>query len=219
MNATRQITVLLIEDHKLVRIGLRTVLEDTARIRIVGEAATVSDGVAAALRFRPNVAVIDIRLPDGTGFEVCRKIKAALPESKALLLTSYIDDPLVLEAIAAGADGYLLKSEEQDIAEAIETVAAGGAVLDPAVTRRMLNQASNNNNSPAPSTLLPFGLLSKQELRVIELVAGGGTNREIAAALKLGEKTVRNYLSNVFTKLNITRRSEAAAWFVRQTKR
>ncbi|MEO6035087.1 MAG: response regulator transcription factor, partial [Verrucomicrobiota bacterium] len=170
MNAKNQITVLLVEDHKLVRIGLRTVLEDTARIRIVGEATTVKEGVAAALRFRPNVAVIDIRLPDGTGFDVCRKIKATLPESKALLLTSFIDDHLVLEAISAGADGYLLKSEEQDIAAAIETVAAGGAVLDPAVTRRMLNQGREKN--PVTAIVPPLALLSKQELRVIELVAG-----------------------------------------------
>lgn len=209
------INVLLVDDHKVVRLGLRTALADSERIRVVGEEGTVDGGVREALRLKPHVAVIDIRLPDGSGFDVCRKIKQTVPAVRVLMLSSYVDDNLVLEALGAGADGYLLKQiEEQDIAGAIETIAEGGAVMDSTVTRGILRHAKGDLSTKVHK----LADLSSQERRVLELVAAGKTNRQVAAGMKLGEKTVRNYLSNIFGKLQMTRRSEAAAWFVRQMK-
>jgi two-component system response regulator DevR len=211
------IKVLIVDDHRVVRVGLKTVLSDSPRIRVVGEAASVKNGVSEALRLRPDVALLDIRLPDGTGFDASRKIKAAIPSVRVLMLTSYVDDKLVLEAIAAGADGYLLKQvEDQDIAAAIEKVAAGGAVLDPIATRHVVRSMQNGQKGVCSTT--PLEQLSLQERRILSLVSSGKTNKEIGIALRLGEKTVRNYLSTVFEKLQVTRRSEAAAWFVRQTE-
>ncbi len=191
-------------------MGLRTLLEDSTCIKVVGEAGSIIDGIAEAHRLAPDVAVIDIRLADGNGLEACRQIKGKL-NSRVLILTSYLDEALVVEALAAGADGYLLKQvEDQDIVGAIQQVALGNTVMDPAATRRMI---AHHGTASRPGTTTQ---LTGQERRVLHLVSTGRTNREIAHALELAERTVRNYLNNIFSKLQVSRRSEATAWFIKQ---
>lgn len=205
------IRVLLVDDHRVVRIGLRTLLQDTPDIRVEGEAADGATALVEAARLKPHVVMLDIRLPDQDGFEVCRQLKDLDPGIRVLMLTSVADDHLILQAITAGADGYLLKSiEDVDVPEAIRTVASGGSMLDPMLTRRLMDELSKNG-AKADDRLQ---CLSPQEHRVLELVALGKTNKEIALDLHLSDKTVRNYLSTVFEKLQVTRRSEAAALYV-----
>lgn len=207
-----QIRILLVDDHEVVRVGLRSVLNRVPEIKIVGEAASMSDAIAQTSRLRPQVVVMDVRLPDGNGVEACREIIAAYPQTRVLFLTSYADDESLLAAVAAGAHGYLLKEiGSQGLIQAIQTVAGGRSILDPAVTARALAWIKNRGASFASDKLSP------QEERVLALVADGKTNREIAEALGLREKTIKNYLANIFDKLHITRRSQAAAYFVRHT--
>lgn len=206
------IRVLIVDDHRVVRIGLRTLLQDTTDIRVVGEAGDGTTALTEAARLRPQVVILDIRLPDQDGFKVCRQLKDRDPNIRVLMLTSVADDRMILQAISAGADGYLLKSiEEVDVPNAIRTVASGGSILDPLLTRRLMNELSKNG-AKADDRLQ---CLSPQELRVLELVALGKTNKEIGVSLTLSDKTVRNYLSTTFEKLQVTRRSEAAALYVR----
>ena len=206
------IRVLLVDDHRVVRIGLRTLLHDTTDIRVEGEAGDGATALAEAARLRPQVVILDIRLPDQDGFQVCRELKDRDPGIRVLMLTSVADDNLIMQAITAGADGYLLKSiEDVDVPEAIRKVAAGGAMLDPMLTRRLMNELSRNGSKATDR----LQCLSPQELRVLELVAMGRTNKEIGVELHLSDKTVRNYLSTVFEKLQVTRRTEAAALYVR----
>ncbi|KAB2660458.1 MAG: response regulator transcription factor [Verrucomicrobia bacterium] len=208
----RPIRVLIVDDHRVVRIGLRTLLDDTPDISVDGEAADGAAAVAEAARLRPHVVILDIRLPDRDGFTVCRQLKDQDPGIRVLILTSVADDRLILQAIGAGADGYLMKAiEEVDVAEAVRTVASGRAMLDPVVTRRLMDQLSRENGTPGGR----LATLSPQELRVIELVALGKTNKEIGVTLQLSAKTVRNYLSTAFEKLHVARRSEAAVLYVR----
>ena len=204
-----QIRILLVDDHEVVRVGLRSVLNRVPEIKIVGEAASMSDAIAQTSRLRPQVVVMDVRLPDGNGVDACREIIAAHPQTRVLFLTSYADDESLLAAVAAGAHGYLLKEiGSQGLIQAIQTVAGGRSILDPAVTARALAWIKNRGT-------LSSDKLSPQEERVLALVADGKTNREIADALGLREKTIKNYLANIFDKLHITRRSQAAAYFVR----
>ena len=205
------IRVLLVDDHRVVRIGLRTLLQDTTDIRVEGEATDGSTALAEASRLKPQVVILDIRLPDKDGFEVCRQLKDLDPSIRVLVLTSVADDRLILQAITAGADGYLLKAiEDVDVPKAIRTVAAGGSMLDPMLTRKLMDELSRSG--AASNNRLQS--LSPQELRVLECVSLGKTNKEIAQDLNLSDKTVRNYLSTVFEKLQVTRRSEAAALYV-----
>lgn len=228
MNSTSLIRILIVDDHKIVRLGLHSLLEDQHDIKVIGEAINAEGAIQEALRLRPDLVLLDIRLPDRDGFQACRAIKDALPSTKVLMLTSVADDHVVLQAVSAGADGYLLKAiEDADIPQAIRTVAAGGAMLDPLIARKVLNQMHSPTSAQSPaqtsSKSSPFAVprqlnhLSPQENRVLQLVATGRTNKEIAVEMNLGEKTVRNYLSNVFSKLNITRRAEAAALYARLT--
>lgn len=208
-----QIRILLVDDHEVVRVGLRSVLARIPEIKVVGEADSMAAAIAQTARLRPQVVVMDVRLPDGNGVEACREIIAAYPKTRILFLTSYADDESLLAAVAAGAHGYLLKEiGSQSLIQAIQTVASGGSILDPAVTARALSWIKNRG------TASPKDRLSPQEERVLALVAEGKTNREIADALGLREKTIKNYLSNIFDKLHITRRSQAAAYFVRHTR-
>jgi two-component system response regulator DevR len=207
----RTIRLLLVDDHQVVRLGLRALLSRSSHVEIVGEAATVAAALHEATRLAPDVVLLDLRLPDGSGLDLCRRLQALHPRPQLLVLTSYADDHTVLEAISAGADGYLLKEVDGDqLLRAIETVAAGQSVLDPAVTGRVLELLKGRGLGSEEKR---FEKLSEQEQRVLALVAQGKTNKEIAVDLGLSDKTVKNYLSNVLEKLNFTRRSQAAAFF------
>ncbi|WP_447979381.1 response regulator [Candidatus Nitrospira bockiana] len=207
------IRLLLVDDHEVVRMGLRTLFSEAGGFEIVGEAGTRAEALAQAARLKPDVILMDVRLPDGNGVEACRLIRAERPETRVLFLTSYADDQAVLATILAGAQGFLLKDVGGDeLLKALRSVAAGQLVLDPATAQRVLAGV----HAVADGTHEIKGeALSPQERRVLALVAEGKTNKEIAAALSLSDKTVGNYLSHVFQKLNITRRAQAAAYFTR----
>jgi DNA-binding NarL/FixJ family response regulator len=208
------IRVLLVDDHEIVRLGLRTLLGRRQGLEVVGEAATAAEAVAEADRLAPDVVLLDVRLPDGSGVEVCREILARTPTARVLFLSSYADQEAVLATIFAGAAGYVLKEITSDsLLRAIRAVVAGQSILDPAVTQPVLaRMQALAQQGPQPDE---HGL-SPQESRVLALVAEGKTNKEIAAALDLGEKTVKNYLGHIFQKLKVTRRSQAAAIYSRQ---
>jgi two-component system response regulator DevR len=206
------IRLLLVDDHELVRMGLKALFVGTSTIEVVGEAATLAKAVALSGKLQPNVVLLDLRLPDGHGVEGCREIKTVSPNSRVLFLTSYVDDEAVFSTIMAGAQGYLLKGVSSDsLIHAVEKVAAGGSCLDSTLAARVMIRIKAITD-PAASPLT----LSEQEQRVLLLVAKGNTNKEVAAALGLSDKTVRNYLSAIFQKLNVTRRSEAVAHYVRK---
>ena len=205
------IRVLIVEDHAVVRVGLRTILSQNPRLEMVGEAGTGAEARAEAVRLQPKVVLMDLRLPDGTGVEVCRDILETLPSTRVLFLTSYRDDDSMLAAVLAGASGYLLKEVGPErLIQAVEMVAEGHSILDQNAMARIQSWVQGQGNPP-PST--KGWDLSAQQFRVVQLVAEGKTNKEIASVLGLSEKTVRNYLSTIFEKLQITRRSQAAAMF------
>lgn len=213
---TKPIRLLLVDDHEVVRVGLRTLLSQNSRIKVVGESASMTAAVQDALRAKPDVILMDVRLPDGSGVEACRDILAACPGTKVIFLTSFADDDSVLAAVLAGANGYLLKEIDSAVLlQAIHTVAEGHSILDPSVTQRALTWIKSVK---AGTAVPPAESLSAQEERVLALVAEGMTNKEIATALELSDKTVKNYLANVFQKLRITRRAQAAAFFVKRQR-
>ncbi|MFQ5848021.1 MAG: response regulator [Candidatus Methylomirabilales bacterium] len=210
----RKIPVLLVDDHEVVRVGLRSLLSREPGIEVVGEAGSAADAVAQADRLRPRVVIMDVRLPDRSGVEACREIRSADREIQIIMLTSYADDEAVFSSVMAGASGYLLKQiRGQELVRAIETVAGGQSLLDPAVTQKVLDRVKQLASSSQPDEI---AALSAQERKVLALVADGKTNKEIAAALGLSDKTVKNYLSHIFEKLNLSRRAEAAAYFARR---
>ena len=210
------IRLLLVDDHKVVRSGVKALLSGTGNIDVVGEAGTVADAVSVAARLKPDLVLMDVRLPDGSGIDACREIRTARPETRVLFLTSFADDDAVLATILAGAAGYLLKEIDEDaLIRAIETVAAGRSILDPSVTQRVLTRIKDQASTVGEQK---DAELSPQEQKVVALVAEGRTNKEIAVALGLSDKTVRNYLSNIFQKLQVSRRSQAAALYARRTK-
>ena len=216
-NAPHSVEILIVDDSELVRTGLKTLLETHSRtsgvaLRVLGEAATAGTAVSEATRLKPDVVLLDIRLPDGSGLEACRQILSLDSDIKVLILTSVIDDGLVYEAMSAGAHGYLLKEiDAAGLCQAIVDVAAGKFILDPAVTSRVFNLVRSGTNSHAEADRL--SLLSAQERRVLALVAEGKTNKEIGEQMALSAKTVKNYLSNIFEKLKISRRSQAAVLY------
>jgi DNA-binding NarL/FixJ family response regulator len=196
------ISVLLVDDHEVVRAGLQTLLGGVDELRIVGEASTVAEAVSEAARLRPQVVLMDLRLPDGSGVDACRDILSDAPQTRILFLTSHSDEQAVMSTVLAGAAGYVLKDiGHQALVRAILDAAAGRSVLEPRVTQ------------PVISHLARAESLSVQERRVLALVVEGKTNKEVGAALGLSEKTVKNYLSNAFQKLGVSRRSQAAALF------
>lgn len=223
MSHPKLISVLIVDDSELVRTGLKTLLDlhaDThgQRLRVIGEAESQAAAVSEAARLKPSVVLLDIRLPDGSGLVACRQILAADTEVKILILTSVIDDNLVYDAMSSGAHGYLLKEiNAQGLCQAIVDVAAGKFILDPTLTTRVLNLVRGGNTAPAGENKL--AVLSVQERRVIALVAEGMTNKEIADQMGLSDKTVKNYLSNVFEKLKINRRSQAAVMYLEHRDR
>ena len=202
------IGVFLLDDHEIVRRGVRELLESCADMTIVGEAGTAAEAIARIPATRPHVAVLDVRLPDGNGVEVCREIRSLMPEVQCLMLTSFSDDEALIDAIMAGASGYVLKQVRgSDLADAIRRVARGESLLDPATTRRVLDRLRN----PAPVDDR-LGQLTDQERRLLDLIATGMTNREIGVEMHLAEKTIKNYVSNVLAKLGMSRRTEAAVF-------
>jgi len=205
----KPIRLLLVDDHEVVRVGLRTVLHNNQGIIVVGEAETKSAAVRAVTRFRPDIVLMDVRLADGSGVDACRAVLASSPLTRIIFLTSFADDESVLAAVLAGAQGYVLKNIDSNLLiRSIRTVFNGQSILDPALTQRALNWMKAN---PVQAQSL-----APQEERVLALVAEGLTNKEIAVAMHLSDKTVKNYLSNMFQKLQISRRAQAATFFVKR---
>ncbi len=213
---SEQIKILLVDDHEVVRMGLRTLLERRDNIAVVGEAGTVEEAIAAAELTEPNVIVMDIRLPDGNGVDACREIRDGRPETKVIMLTSYADDEAIYGSIMAGASGYLLKQTRgQDLASAIERVAAGESLLDPGITEKVLKRMRELAEGESDE----LAALTPQERKIIGLIAEGKTNKEIAEEVFLSDKTVKNYVSSILSKLNLRRRSEAAAFIAERRAR
>ncbi len=213
---SEQIKILLVDDHEVVRMGLRTLLERRENITVVGEADTVETAIAAAERTEPDVIVMDIRLPDGSGVDACREIRGQRPETKVIMLTSYADDEAIYGSIMAGASGYLLKQTRgQDLASAIGRVAAGESLLDPGITEKVLKRMRQLAEGESDD----LAALTPQERKIIGLIAEGKTNKEIAEDVFLSDKTVKNYVSSILSKLNLRRRSEAAAFIAERRAR
>ncbi len=206
MTADRPIRVFLLDDHEVVRRGVADVLGGDPGITVVGEGRTAADALARVPALRPDVAVLDVRLPDGDGVTVCRELRSLLPDLRVLMLTSYSDDEALFGAIMAGASGYLLKQIlGQDLVSAVRTVAAGGSLLDPAATSAVLERM-RRSQEPAG----PVAALSEQERTVLELIGEGLTNRQIGERMFLAEKTVKNYVSHLLAKLGMERRTQVA---------
>jgi two-component system response regulator DevR len=205
-----RISLVLVDDSAVVRAGLRALLGAEADIQISGEAGTVAEGVETCARLRPQVVLLDVRLPDGSGIDACRQILRRSADVRVIMLTSVIDDRIVEDAIRAGAHGYLLKEiDARGLVTAIRDVAAGKSILDPSVTARVMDRVRTGNGANPGRERL--ATLSPQESRVLALIAEGCTNKEVGVKLGLSEKTVKNYLSTVFEKLHVSRRAEAAA--------
>jgi two-component system response regulator DevR len=209
------IRVFLLDDHEVVRRGLQQLLESEGDIEVVGDAGTAEAALARIPALRPDVAILDARLPDGNGIEVCRQVRSAMPEIRAIILTSYDDDEALFASIMAGAAGYVLKQVTgQDLLNAVRHVADGGSLLDPSVTERVMQRLRDG----APGEPDELKNLTAQERRILELVAEGLTNRQIGDRLFLAEKTVKNYMSNVLSKLGLERRTQAAVFASRLLK-
>ncbi len=205
----RRVRVMLVDDHDVVRMGLRTLLENRPGFEIAAEAGSVAEAIEAARRSEPDVIVMDIRLPDGNGVEACREIRSERPHTRVIMLTSYADDEAIYGSIMAGASGYLLKQTRgQSLGDAIERVSRGETLLDPAITEKVLERM----RTMASGAKDELAALSDQERKILALIAKGKTNKEIAEEIFLSDKTVKNYVSSILSKLNLRRRSEAAAF-------
>jgi two-component system, NarL family, response regulator DevR len=202
------IRVFLVDDHEVVRRGVQEMLSADDGVRVVGEAGTVAEALARIPAARPDVAVLDVRLPDGSGVDVCREIRTRQPAVKCLMLTSYFDDQALFDAIMAGASGYVLKDiRSADLRSAVRDVAAGRSLLDPVATGRVLARLRGGGVGADPLTGL-----GPQERRILDLIGEGMTNRQIGLELHLAEKTVKNYVSGLLAKLGMERRTQAAAY-------
>jgi two-component system, NarL family, response regulator DevR len=209
------VRLLIVDDHELVRKGLRSVLDCRGDLRVVGEAETAVQAAELVERLRPQLVLLDVRLPDATGMEACRRLLAIAPEVRILVLTSYGEEETVVAVLQSGAHGYLLKDvRSEDLIRAIHTVAEGRGYLDPRIAQQALYWIK-----AGPAAAAPKGLsqLSSQERLIMPLLADGMTNKEIAVRLHLSEKTIKNYIANIFEKLHVKRRTEAVAWFLRET--
>jgi two-component system response regulator DevR len=206
----RPMRLLVVDDHEVVRQGLVALLDRREDFQVVAEAGTMAEAIAAANRFEPDMIVMDVRLPDGSGIEACREIRAEHPQTRVVMLTSYPDEEAVLSAIIAGASGYLLKQiRGRDLVAALQSVGRGDSLLDPAVTERVLERVRRAASGGEQDEL---SQLTAQERKILLLVAEGKTNKEIAAEVFLSDKTVKNYVSSILSKLNLERRAQAAAF-------
>lgn len=210
--ASEPIKVLIVDDHEVVRVGLKAILDSTAGLRVVGEAGTARQAVEAVDKLEPDVVVMDIRMPGEDGIAACREIRARFPNTKVIMLTSYASEEEVVGAVLAGASGYVLKQVgSEKLVEAIRAAQEGQATLDPSVTAKVLGRLRDALQSPLPNE----ESLTPQERRILALIADGHTNRQIAAELHLSEKTVRNYVSAILSKLQLENRTQAAALAIR----
>lgn len=205
--------VLVVDDHEVVRLGLRTLLSQQSDIDVVGEAATVSEALSQAASLAPDVVLLDVRLPGGSGVEACQQIKSSQPQTRIVMLTSYSGDEALFDAIAAGADGYVLKQiGSQELVDAVRRVGAGENLLDPTLTARVFTRLRETRDRVES---VAFSGLTNREVQILSLISQGQTNREIGEALYLSEKTVRNYVSGILAKLGLTSRVQAAAYAAR----
>ncbi len=203
--------VFVVDDHELIRRGVRDLLAGDPRLELVGEAATAAAALERIPEVLPDVALLDVRLPDGNGIDVCRELRLRVPQVNCLILTAYDDDEALFDAILAGSGGYLLKQVAgSDLLEALCTVASGRSLLDPMVTGKVLNRLREGTEREER-----LGRLTGQERRILELIGEGMTNRQIAEQIHLAEKTVKNYVSNMLAKLGMERRTQAAAYAAR----
>ncbi|MFL6142771.1 MAG: response regulator [Labedaea sp.] len=206
------IRVLLVDDHEIVRRGLRDLLDGEPGIEVVAEAGSAAEALTMASAKRPDVAVVDVRLPDGDGVALCRTLRSLEPAPRCLVLTAFDDERALVEAIIAGAGGYLLKQVRgQDVVHAVREVAAGRSLLDPVTTARVLDRMRRSAKAD------DLAALTERERRVLELIGEGLSNKEIGAQLFLAEKTVKNYVTSVLAKLGMERRTQAVAWMARRT--
>jgi DNA-binding NarL/FixJ family response regulator len=207
--------VFLLDDHEVVRAGIRGLLEADGGIEVVGEAGTAEEAIQRVPAVRPDVAVLDVRLPDGDGVEVCRELRSRMPELRCLMLTSFADDDALFAAIMGGASGYVLKQiRGTDLVSAIVRVGQGESLIDPILTKRVLDRLRSG-----PEQDERLARLSEQERKILDLLAEGLTNRQIAGRLFLAEKTVKNYVSNLLSKLGMERRTQAATFAARLSER
>src|SRR3954451_10868600 len=205
MAANGTIRVFLLDDHEVVRRGIRDLLETEGDIEVVGEASTAAEALARVPATRPDVAVLDVRLPDGDGVTVCRELRSSMPDLHCLMLTSFADDEALFDAIMAGAAGYVLKQiRGNDLVGAVRTVAAGASLLDPRAAAAVMERMR------APKAADPLAALTDQERRILDLIGEGLTNRQIGERMFLAEKTVKNYVSNLLSKLGLQRRTQVA---------
>lgn len=211
--ADSPIRVFLLDDHEVVRRGVRDLLESDGDIVVVGEAATAGEALARVPALRPDVAVLDVRLPDGDGISVCRELRSQPPDTACLILTSFADDEALLQAVIGGAAGYVLKQiRGSDLQTAVRTVAAGRSLIHPDTVDRLMRRLHG-----APDRADPMAVLTDREREVLELIGQGMTNRQIGQSLHLAEKTVKNYVSSLLAKLGMERRTQAAAYVARIT--
>ena len=210
------VRVFLMDDHEVVREGVRQLLESTGEIKVVGEASSCAEALQRVPATRPDVAILDVQLPDGSGVEVCRDIRSDHPEVFCLMLTSFSDDEALFQSIMAGAAGYILKQiRGNDLVSTVKRVAAGESLIDPAITGRLLERLRH----PQPEEDPRLASLTKLERVILDHVAEGMTNRQIAGQVNLAEKTVKNYVSSILMKLGMARRTEAAVFAVRAADR
>ncbi len=210
------IRVMLVDDHEIVRQGLAALLGATDDLEVVVEAATAAEAIARARVFEPDVVVMDVRLPDGNGVDACREIRSHRSETRVLMLTSFSDDQALFDSIMAGAAGYVLKQVRgQALTDSIRRVGRGESILDPSVTQRVLDRIRN----PDADKDELLARLTPTEERILDMIADGRTNREIAERIHLAEKTIKNYVSGILSKLEVTRRVEAAAYLAQQRAR
>ncbi len=212
--AERQLRLLVVDDHEVVREGLVAMLDRRPNFQVVAEAGSVAESIEMARKFVPDLVIMDVRLPDGSGIEACREIRAEMPQTRVVMLTSYPDEEAVFSAIVAGASGYLLKQVRgRDLIAALEAVGRGESLLDPAVTEKVLERVRRIATGGAQDDLAQ---LTSQEQKILLLVAEGKTNKEIAAEVFLSDKTVKNYVSSILSKLNLQRRAQAAAYVAKR---
>lgn len=206
-----KIKVLLVDDHSVVRNGLRLLLQLRDELEVCGEASTLSEAIIMTNNLKPDVVLLDFKLPDGDGINACLSIKNNHPDIKIIILTAYAESHIVMETIRAGADGYLLKNIESDeLIETILSVYRGESVLDASLTEGLFNSIKASTENQEESSIL-----SPQEVKILEMLSLGKTNKEIGYALSISEKTVRNYVSNIFKKINVSNRTEAARYWIR----